>query len=102
MLSGTLSTALDYPSIKMLFKNISKNTKGQFRTSVFQFRTYHVTELYNVLLQKGNTIISVKSNTALNVIEGRSQFNFQSGNYSNIADSLLNEFILKTQLLSGD
>lgn len=83
-------------------KNISKNTKGDFRTSVFQFRPYHGTELYNELLQKGNTILSVKSNTALNVIEGRSQFNFQSGNYSNIADSLLNEFILKTQLLSGD
>lgn len=82
--------------------NISKNTKGNFRTSVFQFRPYHGTQLYNELLQRGNTILPIKSNTALNVVEGRSQFNFQSGNYSDIDDSLLNDFILKTQLLSGD
>lgn len=89
-------------SLALKLKNISQNTKGNFRTSVFQFRPYHGTQLYDELLQRGNTIHTIKSNTALNVIEGRSQFNFQSGNYSNIADDLLNDFILKTQSLSGD
>lgn len=89
-------------SLALKLKNISQNAKGNFRTSVFQFRPYHGTQLYNELLQRGNTIHTIKSNTALNVIEGRSQFNFQSGNYSNIADDLLNDFILKTQSLSGD
>mgnify|MGYP002531408948 CR=1 FL=1 len=89
-------------SLALKLKNISQNTKGTFRTSVFQFRPYHGTQLYNELLQRGKTIHTIKSNIALNVIEGRSQFNFQSGNYSNISDDLLNDFILKTQSFSGD
>lgn len=98
----TAIDAVETYSLALKLKNISQNTKGNFRASVFQFRPYHGTQLYNELLQRGNTIHTIKSNTALNVIEGRSQFNFQSGNYSNIADDLLNDFILKTQSLSGD
>lgn len=98
----TLSDAEATYSLASTLMDISKNKKGSFRTSVFQFRPYHGTQLYNELLQSGNKIMPIKSNTALNIIDGRSQFNFQSGNYSDIEDEILYEFVLKTQLLSRD
>lgn len=81
-------------------KEISENTQGMFRTSVFQFRPYHGTQLYNELIHSGREIDMIRSNTALNVLDKRSQFNFQSGNYSNIDSDNLNAYILKTQMLA--
>jgi radical SAM superfamily enzyme YgiQ (UPF0313 family) len=78
----------------------SQTTVGKFRLSVFQFRPYHGTQLYNEIIDSGRKIMSVESNDKLNAFNGRSQFNFQSGNYSNIEDDLLNDFIIKTQSLS--
>jgi len=80
-------------------KSASKNLAGDFRPSVFQFRPYHGTQLYNEILNDKGKIGKVEANTALNVNEGRSQFNFHSGNYSDIEDGLLNEYILKIQSL---
>lgn len=79
----------------------SQNTRGKFRLSVFQFRPYHGTQLYKEIIESGREIRSIKSNNDLNTFNRRSQFNFQSGNYSNIEDSILNDYILKTQSLSG-
>lgn len=81
-------------------KEISEKTKGRFRTSVFQFRPYHGTQLYNKIIESGQEIAMISSNTALNVLDRRSQFNFQSGNYSNIDSDKLIEYILKTQKIS--
>lgn len=81
-------------------KEISAKTLGNFRASVFQFRPYHGTQLYNEIVKSGRKIPMITSNTTLNILDGRSQFNFQSGNYSNIDDNTLNEYILKTQNLS--
>lgn len=78
-------------------KEISEKTHGKFRTSVFQFRPYHGTQLYNEIIQSGREIDMISSNEALNVLENRSQFNFQSGNYSKINSDKLNEYILNTQ-----
>lgn len=79
---------------------IASNTECKFRLSVFQFRPYHGTQLYKEIIDSGRTIIPISSNENLNIIEGRSQFNFQSGNYSNIDDDCLNDYIIKTQNLS--
>jgi radical SAM superfamily enzyme YgiQ (UPF0313 family) len=78
----------------------AQETAGKFRLSVFQFRPYHGTQLYNEIIDSGRKIMSVESNDKLNAFNGRSQFNFQSGNYSNIENELLNGYILKTQGLS--
>lgn len=83
-------------------KSISKNTDNNFRVSVFQFRPYHGTRLYNEIIQEGIEIENIKSNEVLNVIKGRSQFNFHSGNYSKIETDLLDKYILKTQRLSEE
>lgn len=73
---------------------------GNFRLSVFQFRPYHGTQLYNEIIENGRKINSIQSNIELNIVSGRSQFNFHSGNYSELEDSLLNEYLLRIQSLS--
>ncbi|PKM78434.1 MAG: hypothetical protein CVU90_02745 [Firmicutes bacterium HGW-Firmicutes-15] len=83
-------------------KSISDHTQGNFRCSVFQFRPYHGTQLYAEIIQNGRIIDSIKANEIINQLPGRSQFNFQSGNYSQVDYETLNRYILKTQNLSGE
>lgn len=80
-------------------KEISEKTTGKFRTSVFQFRPYHGTQLYNEILSEGGIIKRCTFNDSISQFEGRSQFNFEFGNYSLESDELLNDFIIKTQKL---
>ena len=81
-------------------KEISLTTPGTFRTSVFQFRPYHGTQLYNEILRDGGIIHGCQFNESISRFEGRSQFNFDFGNYSMEPDELLNEYIIKTQGLT--
>lgn len=98
----TASDAEETYSLASRLMEKAKSTEGNFRTSVFQFRPYHGTQLYNELLQAGKVISAISGNDALNILNGRSQFNFQSGNYSDMDDSRLNEYVIKTQLLTGE
>lgn len=77
-------------------RNISEKCEGTFRPSVFQFRPYHGTRLYNEILEKGIDIPNCHYNS-LYTLKGRSQFNFCSGNYSRVPDEILEEYIVKTQ-----
>jgi radical SAM superfamily enzyme YgiQ (UPF0313 family) len=79
-------------------KDISAKTKGVFRTSVFRFRPYHGTKIYNDLLAQGKNILPIKPSIGLD-IKNRNQFNFDAGNFSNESDEILNEYIKKTQKL---
>lgn len=78
-------------------RNISEKCEGTFRPSVFQFRPYHGTKLYNEILEKGIDIPNCHYNPSIYTLQGRSQFNFCSGNYSRVPDELLEEYIVKTQ-----
>lgn len=78
------------------------NTVGTFRTSVFQFRPYHGTQLYNEIIKDTGIIHECTFNESINHFKRRSQFNFDFGNYSMESDELLNEYIIKTQKLSGE
>lgn len=98
--SETIDDAEETYLLASKMKEIATKTAGNFRTSVFQFRPYHGTQLYNEIIQSGREIPSIYSNEKLNMMNGRSQFNFQSGNYSEIATVILNEYILKTQNLT--
>lgn len=80
---------------------ISLTTQGTFRTSVFQFRPYDGTQLYNEILAENGSINPMAFNDSISGTFGRSQFNFSSGNYSAEPDDVLNYFILKTQSLTG-
>ena len=77
-------------------RSISEKCEGTFRPSVFQFRPYHGTRLYNEILEKGIDIPNCHYNSSY-TLKGRSQFNFCSGNYSRVPDEILEEYIVKTQ-----
>lgn len=80
--------------------NASKVLPGNFRTSVFQFRPYYGTKLYDLLLKNGLINKHVEKNEQLAYMKGRSQFSFHSGNYSAIPDDILYEMIERTQGLN--
>lgn len=77
-------------------KDSSAKIGVNFRTSVFQFRPYHGTELYHDLILKGKIIDEVEYYDDLSVSIGRKQFNFTSGNFSEVSDEILRGFITKT------
>ncbi len=83
-------------------KEISTNTTGTFRTSVFQFRPYHGTQLYNEIVKSTGIIHECEFNQSISKFEGRSQFNFDFGNYSKEKDEILNQYIIKTQELTQE
>lgn len=83
-------------------KKFSLTTEGTFRTSVFQFRPYDGTQLYNEIIQDTGIIQNCQFNETISKFKGRSQFNFNFGNYSMESDEVLNEYILKTQRLAGE
>ncbi len=83
-------------------RDISLKTYGTFRTSVFQFRPYHGTKLYNDIMEDTGIIQECHFNKLISQFKGRSQFNFDFGNYSNESKEVLNEYILKTQELTGE
>lgn len=83
-------------------KEISQSTTGKFRTSVFQFRPYHGTQLYDEIIRNGGKIDECKFNSIVSKSNGRSQFSFDSGNYSMESTDLLNQYILKTQGLGDE
>lgn len=86
---------------KML-KDISLKTPGTFRTSVFQFRPYHGTKLYNEIMEDTGIIQGCHFNESISKFEGRDQFNFDFGNYSMETKDVLNDYILRTQELTGE
>ena len=83
-------------------KDISSRTQGKFRTSVFQFRPYHGTLLYDEIMKDTGIIQACHFNESISQFEGRDQFNFDFGNYSMESEDVLNEYILKTQKLTGE
>ncbi len=83
-------------------KDISLKTRGEFRTSVFQFRPYHGTKLYNELFVQGRCGQEYTVNDDISVFKGRRQFNYSSGNYSCEPDGVLNDYIIKIQELGNN
>jgi anaerobic magnesium-protoporphyrin IX monomethyl ester cyclase len=74
-----------------------------FRTSVFQYRPYHSTQIYHDLEAKGANLFvnQVAPNAALSALVGRQQFNFHSGNYSAVDDKTVEAYIYRTMNLNG-
>lgn len=83
-------------------KDISLKEAGTFRTSVFQFRPYHGTQLYNEIVSNVGKIQNCHFNDSISQFEGRAQFNFDFGNYSKESQDLLNKYIIKTQQITGE
>ncbi len=79
-------------------KEISISYGTNFRTSVFQYRPYHGTQIYHDLEVKGNnlSVQQILPNQELSELVGRLQFNFHSGNYSKVDDNALHHYIYRT------
>lgn len=79
-------------------KKIADFHKVNFRTSVFQYRPYHATEIYHDLQGQGLNLDNhqVDPNQELSNLVGRLQFNFHTGNYSKVADKTLHDYIYRT------
>ena len=89
--------------LAVALKEIADRYGVGFRTSVFQYRPYHGTELYHRLEDSGalnQDVTSVEPNIELSDQIGRLQFNFHSGNQSNVAQSVLHDYIYRTTNLS--
>ena len=82
--------------------NISQTTEGNFRTSVFQFRPYHGTKLYNDIVSETGIVHECEFNDTISKFKGRNQFNFDFGNYSEVSDEILTQYIIKTQQIGEE
>lgn len=81
-------------------KDISNASSGNFRTSVFQFRPYQGTQLYNEITASTGIIHEARVNREISRFAGRTQFNVDFGNYSMTSDEILNDYIIRTQEIS--
>lgn len=81
-------------------KESSVRNNVNFRTSVFQFRPYHGTELYQDLIRKVKMVDEISYHERLSNDIGRKQFNFTSGNFSEAVDEDLQRFIVLTNGLN--
>jgi radical SAM superfamily enzyme YgiQ (UPF0313 family) len=82
-------------------QNSAKTSRGNFRTSVFQFRPYHGTELYHAVQKNGGTIVErdARYDRELTARVGRAQFNFEAGNFSAVPTETLRDFIAQAAAL---
>ncbi|MBZ0203272.1 MAG: radical SAM protein [Ignavibacteria bacterium] len=75
----------------------------QFRTSVFQFRPYHGTELYHKIIsdkEQVDKLVTTEPNEKLSELVGRIQFNFHSGNLSDEDINTVHKYIYLTSNLT--
>lgn len=79
-------------------KDIAIENNANFRTSVFQYRPYHGTQIYHDLEVKGHNlkVKTIEPNKDLSDLVGRLQFNFHNGNYSKVDSAILNAYIYRT------
>ncbi len=84
-------------------KEISLTHGVNFRTSVFQFRPYHGTKIFEQLKEKYSKIDDdyIVENKELTRLIGRKQFNFQGKNYSNASLGTIHDYICETNLISN-
>lgn len=93
---------LTYMLAKKLYDYAIK-VNTPFRTSVFQYRPYHGTAIYNALMEEGfdaKSVKRIKSNTILSHKLKSFQFNFHSGNYSDVDLNIVHDYICKTAELN--
>ena len=83
----------------MIF-DYSNSLNGNFRTSVFQFRPYHGTELYNKYVGNPNEL-QFQENEKLTELISRRDYNLYTRNYSDCDEELLYDFINRTIKLGG-
>jgi anaerobic magnesium-protoporphyrin IX monomethyl ester cyclase len=89
--------------LALTLKQLAQSFGVNFRTSVFQYRPYHSTQIYHELEAQGKNleVMQVAPNEALSQLVGRQQFNFHSGNYSSVEYQIVEAYIYRTINLNG-
>jgi anaerobic magnesium-protoporphyrin IX monomethyl ester cyclase len=89
--------------LAVMLKELAAKYNVNFRTSVFQYRPYHSSQIYHDLKAKGKNmeVRQIAPNQALSSLVGRQQFNFHSGNYSNVGYQIVEDYIYRTINLNG-
>lgn len=89
--------------LALTLKERAQSFGVNFRTSVFQYRPYHGTQIYHELeaQEKNLEVTQVAPNKALSQLVGRQQFNFHSGNYSAVEYQTVESYIYRTIHLNG-
>ncbi len=79
-------------------KRLADFYKVNFRTSVFQYRPYHSSQIYHDLEIQGKNLelVAVAPNQHLSSLVGRQQFNFHSGNFSAVGYEVVEAYIYRT------
>ena len=54
-------------------------------------------KLYNDIVSEKGIVHECEFNDIISKFKGRNQFNFAFGNYSEVSDEILNQYIIKTQ-----
>lgn len=90
--------------LALRLKNLAQTNGVNFRTSVFQYRPYHSTQIYHELEAQGKNleVFQVAPNEGLSRLVGRQQFNFHSGNYSGVDYQVVEHYIYSTINLNGN
>lgn len=89
--------------LALTLKQRAQSFGVNFRTSVFQYRPYHSTQIYHELESQGKDleVMQIAPNEALSQLVGRQQFNFHSGNYSAVEYQTVESYIYRTINLNG-
>lgn len=80
---------------------ISQKTLGDFRVSVFKFRPYPGTKLYNYVFEESDIKPDYLVDLNLVRCSMRKEFSMVSGNYSSCSDEILMKYITLTNSLSN-
>jgi anaerobic magnesium-protoporphyrin IX monomethyl ester cyclase len=88
--------------LAVTLRNVSIECNARFRTSVFQYRPYHATAIYNELQEKGLDLNAeqIAPNQELSHLVGRIQFNFHSRNVAAVDLETLHSYIYRTTNLN--
>lgn len=88
-----------YELAKCLKELSKKYGNTEFRISIFKFRPYEGTKLYDLIVKENTNLVIEHDNNLTDVIN-RGNFNFSAGNYSECENSELNSFIEKIHKLN--
>lgn len=93
----TASQAFETMSLISILKSDANQNNVAFRSSVFKYRPYHGTALYNEITKKYGPPVETTPDQNLVTTGKRASYNLTSGNYSDMSNEDLNTLIKSIQ-----
>jgi radical SAM superfamily enzyme YgiQ (UPF0313 family) len=96
----TESNLQDTLSLASKLKNYAGKIGGKLRVSVFRFRPYQGTTLYNEILEKGQSIIPIVNRLDTFESDSFNPYDCISGIYAEYNESILNKYMMEMEKLN--